>query len=328
MQQRAGRRRTPRPPPHAPPRRPDPWRCPAADRARPPGRRRPRRARGNAGSRCPGARTTNTGPSTARTSDPHRPPQQRRAVPFQARLRGAHADRAAADEDDPGHEWATVGHSDGRTRPPRSSSTPEGQSLDGADRTGRADGRVRTSAGVHRPPDERGPRSEARTSEAQLTTVGPDRAAAARRSRTAWPFMARWSLRLALIGLGCALLLVADRPAVGDRDAGPAGPADHHRALAARRWLRRRGCPPALAAAAVLLGALLLLGPGRASSSRRPSPGGVAEIATSAVGGHPVDPELDRRPAAQHRRDAVRRAAAAGHAAAAEQRHDHRHAAC
>ncbi|MDT7581798.1 MAG: putative heme transporter [Pseudonocardiales bacterium] len=112
---------------------------------------------------------------------------------------------------------------------------------------------------------------------------------AARRARSAaiadgLSFMARWSLRLALIGLGLALLWwlvgrlwVIVMPVllallISTVLYPPA------------TWLRRRGAPPALAAAAVMIGALALIGAVvffLATSIR----GGVSEIATSAVAG-------------------------------------------
>jgi putative heme transporter len=97
-------------------------------------------------------------------------------------------------------------------------------------------------------------------------------------------FMARWSLRLALIGLGLALLwwLIARlwvivMPVllallITTVLYPPAG------------WLRRRGAPPALAAAAVLLGALLLLGIVVYFLATSIT-GGISEIASSAVAG-------------------------------------------
>ena len=97
-------------------------------------------------------------------------------------------------------------------------------------------------------------------------------------------FMARWSLRLALIGLGAALLwwliarlwvivmpvllamlitTVLNPPA---------------------NWMRRRGVPPALAASVVLVGALLLLGAVVFFLATSIS-GGVSELASGAVAG-------------------------------------------
>ena len=137
-------------------------------------------------------------------------------------------------------------------------------------------------------------------------------------------FMARWSLRLALIGIGFALLwwLIARLWVI-------VMPVLLALLISTvlyppARWLRRRGAPPALAAATVVLGALLLVGiviylPRDVHHWRR------LRDRHQRGGGTPVDPELDLRAAAQHRRHPVRRAPAAGHAAAAEQRHDHRH---
>ena len=97
-------------------------------------------------------------------------------------------------------------------------------------------------------------------------------------------FMARWSLRLALIGLGLALLWwviariwVIVMPVL----------------LALlittvlwppAAWLRRRGTPPALAAAAVLLVALVVLGLIIFAIANSIT-GGVGDIATNAVAG-------------------------------------------
>jgi predicted PurR-regulated permease PerM len=97
-------------------------------------------------------------------------------------------------------------------------------------------------------------------------------------------FMARWSLRLALIGLGAALLwwVVAQLWVI----VLPVLLALLIATVLAppTTWLRRRGLPPALAASIVLLAGLLLLGLVvyfLATSIR----GGVAEIAGSAVAG-------------------------------------------
>jgi predicted PurR-regulated permease PerM len=96
--------------------------------------------------------------------------------------------------------------------------------------------------------------------------------------------MARWSLRLALIGLGCALLwwLIARlwvivMPVL-------LGLLITTVLYPPARWLRRRGAPPALAAAAVMLGALVLLGL-VAFFLATSITGGISEIATSAVAG-------------------------------------------
>ena len=125
-------------------------------------------------------------------------------------------------------------------------------------------------------------------------------------------FMARWSLRLALIGIGLALLwwLIARlwvivMPVL-------LAPADRTRpGTRPPAWLRRRGAPAGAGGRRRVLGALVLLGLV------------VFFLATSITGGFrdrhqrrgrpPVDPELDRRAAAQHRLHAVRRAAPAGH---------------
>jgi putative heme transporter len=97
-------------------------------------------------------------------------------------------------------------------------------------------------------------------------------------------FMARWSLRIALIALGFVLLwwLIARlwvivMPVllallISTVLAPPAG------------WLRRRGAPPALAAAAVMIGALILLGVVVYFLATSIT-GGVSEIATGAVAG-------------------------------------------
>ena len=97
-------------------------------------------------------------------------------------------------------------------------------------------------------------------------------------------FMARWSLRLALIGLGLALLWwviarlwVIVMPVL--------------LALLIStvlyppvRWLRRRGWPPALAAAAVLIAGLLLIGVVVYFLAASIT-GGIPQIASSAVAG-------------------------------------------
>jgi predicted PurR-regulated permease PerM len=97
-------------------------------------------------------------------------------------------------------------------------------------------------------------------------------------------FMARWSLRLALIGLGLALLwwLIARLWVI-------VMPVLLALLISTvlyppAAWLRRRGAPPALAAAAVLLGALVLLG-AVVYFLATSITGGVSEIATSAVAG-------------------------------------------
>lgn len=96
--------------------------------------------------------------------------------------------------------------------------------------------------------------------------------------------MARWSLKLALIGLGLALLwwLIATlwvivlpvllALLISTVLAPPAW------------WLRGKGVPPAVAAALVLIGAFLLLGLVAYGLGRSIS-GGVSEIASSAVAG-------------------------------------------
>jgi predicted PurR-regulated permease PerM len=97
-------------------------------------------------------------------------------------------------------------------------------------------------------------------------------------------FMARWSLRIALIALGFALLwwLIARlwvivMPVllallIATVLAPPAN------------WLRRRGAPPALAAAGVMIGAFVLLGIVVYFLATSIT-GGVSEIATGAVAG-------------------------------------------
>jgi putative heme transporter len=97
-------------------------------------------------------------------------------------------------------------------------------------------------------------------------------------------FMARWSLRLALIGLGLALLwwLIARLWVI-------VMPVLLALLISTilyppAAWLRRRGAPPALAAAAVLVGALVLLG-AVVYFLATSITGGVSEIATSAVAG-------------------------------------------
>jgi predicted PurR-regulated permease PerM len=97
-------------------------------------------------------------------------------------------------------------------------------------------------------------------------------------------FMARWSLRLALIGLGFALLwwLIAKLWVI-------VLPVLLALLISTvlyppSAWLRRRGAPPALAAAAVMLGALLLLGVVVYFLATSIT-GGVSEIASSAVAG-------------------------------------------
>jgi predicted PurR-regulated permease PerM len=97
-------------------------------------------------------------------------------------------------------------------------------------------------------------------------------------------FMARWSLRLALIGLGLALLwwLIAKLWVI-------VMPVLLALLISTvlyppTAWLRRRGAPPALAAAAVLLGALVLLGAVLYFLATSIT-GGVSEIATGAVAG-------------------------------------------
>ena len=97
-------------------------------------------------------------------------------------------------------------------------------------------------------------------------------------------FMARWSLRLALIGLGLALLwwLIAKLWVI-------VMPVLLALLISTvlytpTAWLRRRGAPPALAAAAVMLGALVLLGAVLYFLATSIT-GGVSEIATGAVAG-------------------------------------------
>ena len=117
--------------------------------------------------------------------------------------------------------------------------------------------------------------------------------------------------------------LVADRPALGDRHAGAAGAADQHGPLPAcglaappRRPARpggRRG--PARRAGAARCGRLLP----RHVDHRR-----CLRDRHQRRGRPAVDPGLDRRAAAQHRRHPVRRVARAGHPAPAEQRLHHR----
>jgi predicted PurR-regulated permease PerM len=97
-------------------------------------------------------------------------------------------------------------------------------------------------------------------------------------------FMARWSLRIALIALGFALLwwLIARLWVI----VMPVLLALLITTVLAppANWRRRRGAPPALAAAAVLLGALVLLGVVVYFLATSIT-GGVSEIATSAVAG-------------------------------------------
>ncbi len=97
-------------------------------------------------------------------------------------------------------------------------------------------------------------------------------------------FMARWSLRLALIGLGFALLwwLIAQLWVIVMPVLLALLIATVLHPPAAR--LRRRGAPPALAAAVVLITALLLLGLVVYFLARSIT-GGISEIATSAVAG-------------------------------------------
>ncbi len=150
---------------------------------------------------------------------------------------------------------------------------------------GEPTGGYRTSGGVYRPPDERGAeQARARTSEGRLTTVEPRPRGRSTAIADGLAFMARWSLRLALIGLGCALLwwLIAKlwvivMPVL-------LGLLITTVLYPPARWLRRRGAPPALAAAAVLLGALLLLA-AVVYFLATSITGGVSEIATSAVAG-------------------------------------------
>jgi putative heme transporter len=117
-----------------------------------------------------------------------------------------------------------------------------------------------------------------------LTTVEPRPRGRSTAIADGLAFMARWSLRLALIGLGCALLwwLIARlwvivMPVL-------LGLLITTVLYPPARWLRRRGAPPALAAAAVMLGALLLLGLVVFFLATSIT-GGVSEIATSAVAG-------------------------------------------
>ena len=67
-------------------------------------------ARRQAGQRLPRGPHHEDGPVDRPGEHPHRSVQQCRPVPLQRCLGAAHPYRAAADEDDAGHEWATVGH--------------------------------------------------------------------------------------------------------------------------------------------------------------------------------------------------------------------------
>jgi predicted PurR-regulated permease PerM len=117
-----------------------------------------------------------------------------------------------------------------------------------------------------------------------VTTTQPDERGRSAAIADGLAFMARWSLRLALIGLGFALLwwliarlwvivmpvllamlitTVLNPPA---------------------NWMRRRGAPPALAAAVVLVGSLLVLG-AVVFFLATSITGGVSELASGAVAG-------------------------------------------
>ena len=158
------------PPPRARPRRPDPSRCPAAARGRPPGRPRP--ARAAAGRAAPA-------PAPAPRGRARRPPGRRTPTVrcssvdpchSSARLGAAHPYRAAADEDDAGHEWATVGHPmvvrDCRGRQPvRARVTGDTAQTGLRKRTGG----YRTSAGCRPAGRARAERARARMSEGRLS---------------------------------------------------------------------------------------------------------------------------------------------------------------
>ena len=117
-----------------------------------------------------------------------------------------------------------------------------------------------------------------------VTTTQPEERGRSAAIADGLAFMARWSLRLALIGLGFALLwwliarlwvivmpvllamlitTVLNPPA---------------------NWMRRRGVPPALAAAVVLVGSLLVLG-AVVFFLATSITGGVSELASGAVAG-------------------------------------------
>jgi putative heme transporter len=121
-------------------------------------------------------------------------------------------------------------------------------------------------------------------SEGSLSTTQPRLRGRSAAIADGLAFMARWSLRLALIGLGFALLwwLIARlwvivMPVL-------LGLLITTVLYPPARWLRRRGAPPALAAAAVLLGTFLLLGLVIYFLATSIT-GGVSEIATNAVAG-------------------------------------------
>ena len=227
------------------------------------------------------------GPVDRPGGDPHRALQQRRAVPLEARLGAAHPGGATADEDD---RLPRVGY----CRSPRrlyATIEPSNQCRRGigafpTSRTAGPRRRVTHGGPARRPPDERGAdRARARTGEGMVTTTQPEERGRSAAIADGLAFMARWSLRLALIGLGLRPAVVAHRPAVGDRDAGPAGPADHHRPEPARQLdaapgratrARRRRRPGELAAAARARVVYFL-----ATSIT----GGVSEIASGAVAG-------------------------------------------
>ena len=117
-----------------------------------------------------------------------------------------------------------------------------------------------------------------------MTTTQPETRGRSAAISDGLAFMARWSLRLALIGIGIALLwwliarlwVIVMPVLLALLITTVLYPPAH--------WLRRRGAPPAVAAAVVLLGAFVLLG-AVVYFLATSITGGVSELASGAVAG-------------------------------------------